>query len=135
MLRKYVYFFGEGRAEGRADMKNLLGGKGANVAEMINLGLPAPPRCTIDTGLTAGKKERKRPNGQSIFFYRIPNPVKEPSIFFGGTDRPPKTVQIISGSRGRQYRDLGRSRFRRTNLIKSSRLKGKAVIFARAILV
>ncbi|MBW1743948.1 MAG: hypothetical protein JRJ47_11080, partial [Deltaproteobacteria bacterium] len=40
---KYVYFFGGGRADGRAAMKNLLGGKGANIAEMVNLGMPVPP--------------------------------------------------------------------------------------------
>jgi pyruvate,orthophosphate dikinase len=39
---KYVYFFGGKRAEGKADMKNLLGGKGANLAEMVNIGLPVP---------------------------------------------------------------------------------------------
>ncbi|OGU71740.1 MAG: pyruvate, phosphate dikinase [Ignavibacteria bacterium RIFCSPLOWO2_02_FULL_55_14] len=48
---KYVYFFGNGRAEGRADMKNLLGGKGANLAEMVNIGLPVPPGFTITTEL------------------------------------------------------------------------------------
>ncbi|MBD3318062.1 MAG: pyruvate, phosphate dikinase [Chitinivibrionales bacterium] len=46
---KYVYFFGPGNAEGRADMKNLLGGKGANLAEMCNLGLPVPAGFTIST--------------------------------------------------------------------------------------
>jgi pyruvate,orthophosphate dikinase len=47
--KKYVYFFGEGKADGRADMKNLLGGKGANLAEMVNLGIPVPPGFTITT--------------------------------------------------------------------------------------
>jgi len=46
---KWVYSFGGGKAEGRADMKNLLGGKGANLAEMANLGLPVPPGFTITT--------------------------------------------------------------------------------------
>jgi len=46
---KYVYTFGKGRAEGRADMKALLGGKGANLAEMTNLGVPVPPGLTITT--------------------------------------------------------------------------------------
>jgi pyruvate,orthophosphate dikinase len=46
---KYVYAFGGGSAEGRADMKSLLGGKGANLAEMANLGLPVPPGFTITT--------------------------------------------------------------------------------------
>ncbi|MCK4277436.1 MAG: pyruvate, phosphate dikinase, partial [Phycisphaerae bacterium] len=47
--RKYVYFFGGGRAEGKTEMKELLGGKGANLAEMSNLGLPVPPGFTITT--------------------------------------------------------------------------------------
>src|SRR6185369_10577757 len=46
---RYVYFFGNGTADGRADMKNTLGGKGANLAEMAGLGLPVPPGFTIST--------------------------------------------------------------------------------------
>ncbi len=48
-MSQWVYRFGEGRADGRAEMKNLLGGKGANLAEMSNLGLPVPPGFTITT--------------------------------------------------------------------------------------
>ncbi|MDQ0505433.1 pyruvate, phosphate dikinase [Xanthobacter agilis] len=48
-MTKWVYTFGDGKAEGKADMKNLLGGKGANLAEMSNLGLPVPPGFTITT--------------------------------------------------------------------------------------
>src|SRR5690606_5261986 len=48
-MNKWVYAFGAGTAEGRADMKNLLGGKGANLAEMSRLGLPVPPGFTITT--------------------------------------------------------------------------------------
>lgn len=48
-MAKWVYTFGDGKAEGKADMKNLLGGKGANLAEMANLGLPVPPGFTITT--------------------------------------------------------------------------------------
>src|SRR3954464_2180254 len=44
---KSVYFFGDGRAEGTRDMKSVLGGKGANLAEMTNLGVPVPPGFTI----------------------------------------------------------------------------------------
>ncbi|MEK6672430.1 MAG: pyruvate, phosphate dikinase [Nitrospirota bacterium] len=47
--KKYVYFFGNGKADGSAGMKNLLGGKGANLAEMTNLGIPVPPGFTITT--------------------------------------------------------------------------------------
>ncbi len=46
---KYVYFFGGKKAEGTAKMKNLLGGKGANLAEMVNIGLPVPAGFTITT--------------------------------------------------------------------------------------
>src|SRR6516162_6172893 len=48
-MSKYVYFFGAGKAEGRADMKDLLGGKGANLAEMTNIGLPVPAGFTLTT--------------------------------------------------------------------------------------
>ena len=48
-MAKYVYFFGGNKAEGRADMKNLLGGKGANLAEMVNIGLPVPAGFTLTT--------------------------------------------------------------------------------------
>jgi pyruvate, orthophosphate dikinase len=48
-MSQWVYRFGDGEADGRADMKNLLGGKGANLAEMSNLGLPVPPGLTITT--------------------------------------------------------------------------------------
>ena len=46
---RYVYFFGGGKADGHAGMKELLGGKGANLAEMTNIGLPVPPGFTIST--------------------------------------------------------------------------------------
>ena len=46
---KYVYFFGEGKAEGSKEMKDLLGGKGANLAEMSSIGVPVPPGFTIST--------------------------------------------------------------------------------------
>ena len=49
MSEKHVYFFGAGKADGKAEMKRLLGGKGANLAEMTNLGIPVPPGFTITT--------------------------------------------------------------------------------------
>ncbi|SPU45944.1 Pyruvate, phosphate dikinase [Brevundimonas diminuta] len=48
-MTKWVYGFGGGSADGDASMKNLLGGKGANLAEMSSLGLPVPPGFTITT--------------------------------------------------------------------------------------
>src|ERR687884_1866228 len=48
-MTKWVYTFGDGNAEGRAELRDLLGGKGANLAEMASLGLPVPPGFTITT--------------------------------------------------------------------------------------
>lgn len=48
-MAKWVYTFGDGKAEGAASDRNLLGGKGANLAEMSSLGLPVPPGFTITT--------------------------------------------------------------------------------------
>jgi pyruvate,orthophosphate dikinase len=58
--QKYVYFFGEGKAEGDAGMKDILGGKGANLAEMTNLGIPVPPGFTISTEVCAAFYENNR---------------------------------------------------------------------------
>ena len=65
MKKKYVYFFGPGGAEGRTDMKALLGGKGANIAEMTNLGIPVPPGFTISTEACNEyfKNNKKYPDG------------------------------------------------------------------------
>ena len=49
MAHQYVYLFGGGKAEGKAEMKELLGGKGANLAEMSNLKIPVPAGFTIST--------------------------------------------------------------------------------------
>ena len=59
--KKYVYFFGAGKAEGKGEMKNLLGGKGANLAEMTNLKIPVPAGFTITTEVcTAYYKNNKK---------------------------------------------------------------------------
>ena len=65
MPKKMVYYFGGGKAEGSAEMKMLLGGKGANLAEMTNLGLPVPPGITITTEVCKEyfKEGQKFPEG------------------------------------------------------------------------
>jgi pyruvate,orthophosphate dikinase len=60
MDKKRVYLFGNGKAEGRADMKNLLGGKGANLAEMNLIGVPVPPGFTITTDVCSEYYEKGR---------------------------------------------------------------------------
>jgi pyruvate,orthophosphate dikinase len=64
--RKNVFFFGEGKAEGDAGMKNILGGKGANLAEMTNLGIPVPPGFTISTEVCAAYYENKEQYPQGL---------------------------------------------------------------------
>jgi len=57
MSGKRVYFFGDGRADGHAGMKNLLGGKGANLAEMVSHGIPVPPGFTVTTEQCIGYQQ------------------------------------------------------------------------------
>ena len=63
-MTKWVYSFGAGHNEGRADMRNLLGGKGANLAEMASIGLPVPPGFTITTEVCTAfyDNDRKYPD-------------------------------------------------------------------------
>jgi pyruvate,orthophosphate dikinase len=60
MAEKYVYYFGEGKAEGKTEMKPLLGGKGANLAEMTNIGIPVPPGFTLSTAVCEEYYENDR---------------------------------------------------------------------------
>ena len=62
MERKRVYTFGNGKAEGKADMRNLLGGKGANLAEMNLIGVPVPPGFTITTSAFSNSTTLSLPN-------------------------------------------------------------------------
>ena len=66
-MTKWVYSFGGGTSEGETGMKNLLGGKGANLAEMANLGLPVPPGFTLTTEVctTYYDHDKTYPNGLS----------------------------------------------------------------------
>ena len=60
MSKKQVYFFAKGKAEGNASMKNLLGGKGANLAEMAKIGVPVPPGFTITTEVCSHYYQNKK---------------------------------------------------------------------------
>src|SRR6204780_3323103 len=59
-MSKWVYSFGAGHNEGRSDMKNLLGGKGANLAEMASIGLPVPPGFTLSTEVCTAFYDNQR---------------------------------------------------------------------------
>src|SRR6185369_12166625 len=65
-MEKFVYFFGGGKAEGKGDMKDTLGGKGAGLAEMTNAALPVPPGFTISTEVCRIFYENKNKVGDEI---------------------------------------------------------------------
>ncbi len=100
MSKKYIYFFGGGQAEGNKDMKNLLGGKGANLHEMTNLGIPVPPGFTISTeacvfyfknnGFAPGLEQEVRENIKKLEHLT--------GKVFGSVDNP-LLVSVRSGAR------------------------------------
>lgn len=98
---KYVYFFGGKRAEGKADMKNLLGGKGANLAEMVNIGLPVPAGFTITTEVCTYYYNNKKKYPKELKDQVLKSLVKvekEMGAKFGDKENP-LLVSVRSGSR------------------------------------
>ncbi len=100
MATKWVYFFGGGKTEGKADMKNLLGGKGANLAEMANLDVPVPPGFTISTeACIEYQKLNDYPEG--MWDQVLENLAKLEEVMgaeFGGSENP-LLVSVRSGAR------------------------------------
>ena len=100
-MSKWVYAFGDGKAEGSADMKNLLGGKGANLAEMANLGLPVPPGFTISTEVCTHyyDNDHKYPNElENQVLTALKHIETGLGRNFGSTDKP-LLVSVRSGAR------------------------------------
>jgi len=101
MARKYVYFFGAGKADGKSEMKNLLGGKGANLAEMTNLKIPVPPGFTITTEMCTEyyKNNRKYPPELKK---QVEDSVRKVEKIMGkkfGDPNDPLLVSVRSGAR------------------------------------
>ncbi len=99
---KYVYFFGGGKADGKAEMKNLLGGKGANLAEMTNIGLPVPPGFTITTEVCTYYYDNQLTYPKSLFEKDIPAALKKMEQLLGkkfGDAKNPLLVSVRSGAR------------------------------------
>ncbi|HEX4923854.1 MAG TPA: PEP/pyruvate-binding domain-containing protein, partial [Bdellovibrionales bacterium] len=99
--QKSVYFFGGGHTEGNASMKNLLGGKGANLAEMAALNLPVPPGFTITTEVCTafyegGQKIPKEVEGQVLGALKKMEQVVGKQ--FGSVENP-LLVSVRSGAR------------------------------------
>ena len=100
MSPRYVYNFGGGDAEGKAEMKNLLGGKGANLAEMTNIGLPVPAGFTITTEVCTYYMDKKDypeglESGVKESLHRIE---KVMNATFGDSENP-LLVSVRSGAR------------------------------------
>jgi len=101
MSPKYVYFFGAGKAEGNAKMQNLLGGKGANLAEMTNIGIPVPAGFTITTEVCNCyyKNKKKYPEGlKGQVLKALPRLEKIMEMKFGDPQNP-LLVSVRSGAR------------------------------------
>ncbi len=101
MANKNVYFFGAGKAEGRADMKNLLGGKGANLAEMTNLDIPVPAGFTISTDVCTSYYENneKYPEGLEKDVTDALHKVEDVMKAKFGVKDNPLLVSVRSGAR------------------------------------
>ena len=100
-MAKWVYNFGDGSAEGEASMKNLLGGKGANLAEMSNLGLPVPPGFTITTDVCTSFYENDN-NYPSDLADQVKSSISTIEKTVGavfGDEQNPLLVSVRSGAR------------------------------------
>jgi pyruvate,orthophosphate dikinase len=97
---KYVYSFGGGKAEGKAEMKGLLGGKGANLAEMSVIGIPVPPGFTITTEVCAAYYENGRKLPEAVT-PQIEAAIKQMEAQYGarlGDPANPLLVSVRSGA-------------------------------------
>jgi len=101
MQKKYVYFFGDGKAEGKAELKNLLGGKGANLAEMTNLGVRVPAGFTISTEVCTAYYENNE-NYPEGLKEQVEGNMKKTEEAMGaefGSPKNPLLVSVRSGAR------------------------------------
>src|SRR6266478_7030986 len=99
---KYVYLFGNKKADGDGSMKPLLGGKGANLAEMTRIGLPVPPGFTITTEVCTYYYANKRTYPKSLQAQvqaGVANMEKIMGTKFGDTKAMPLLVAVRSGAR------------------------------------
>ena len=100
-MKKYVYFFGRGKAEGKAEMKGLLGGKGANLAEMTNIGLPVPAGFSISTEVCTHFYANKKTYPRSLNA-EVAAALKKVESAMGakfGDPKNPLLVSVRSGAR------------------------------------
>jgi len=101
MAKKFVYFFGDGKADGKAGMKNLLGGKGANLAEMTSLDIPVPAGFTISTEVCTYYYDNKHKYPKELkkdVLKALKKVEKVMDAGFGDKDNP-LLVSVRSGAR------------------------------------
>ena len=98
---KYVYFFGDGKAEGSAEMRNLLGGKGANLAEMSGLGIPVPAGFTITTEVCTYYYDHDKQYPDALEKQVMDNVAKLENVMGGkfGDATNPLLLSVRSGAR------------------------------------
>lgn len=99
--QKYVYFFGGKKADGKAEMKNLLGGKGANLAEMVNIGLPVPAGFTITTDVCTYYYSHKETYPRELKKQALESLKKVEKVMKAkfGDKKNPLLVSVRSGAR------------------------------------
>ena len=98
---KRVYTFGNGQAEGRSDMKNLLGGKGANLAEMNLIGVPVPPGFTITTDVCTEYNQQGKEAVTKLLKNDVEKAIKHVEDLMGtkfGDAENPLLVSVRSGA-------------------------------------
>ena len=102
MSGKRVYTFGNGKAEGRADMRNLLGGKGANLSEMNLIGVPVPPGFTITTDVCNEYFEKGKDDVVALLRSEVENSIRHIESLIGlkfGDAANPLLLSVRSGAR------------------------------------
>ena len=138
--KKYVYYFGGKKAEGEADMKNLLGGKGANLAEMVNIGLPVPAGFTITTEVCTAYYDNKKNYPKELtkqVLDALKKTEKEMGAIFGDKTNP-LLVSVRSGARASMpgmmetVLNVGLNDITREALIKGLRTPGLFMILSAA---
>ncbi len=100
--KKYVYTFGDGRAEGNANLKTLLGGKGANLAEMNRIGIPVPPGFTLTTEVCNFYTKKGRDKTLKLIKKQVESGVRKIEKIMGskfGNSSNPLLLSVRSGAR------------------------------------
>ncbi len=101
-ISKFIYHFGGGKADGDASMKNLLGGKGANLAEMASIGLPVPPGFTLTTDVCTYYYDNNNTYPKGFFDKAIPESMQKMEKLLNkkfGDPKNPLLVSVRSGAR------------------------------------